>query len=98
MNVVRSLFTLFYFNISTGLARDRGIMNSNSGLSFDQAISKVLVLFPGSTVVVDANIVDDNRCATDRLKDEGVYEDYLAWSNPHRLNPKYARRRGPCQG
>jgi len=98
MNVVRRLFTLFCLKISTRLARDRGIMSSDSGLSLDQAISEVLVLFPGSTVVIDANIVDDSRCATDRLKDEGVYEDYLSWSNPHRLNPKYVRRRGPWQG
>jgi hypothetical protein len=73
-------------------------MNSDSGLSLDQAISEVLVLFPGSTVIVDANIVDDSRCATDRLKDEGVYEDYLAWSNHHRLKSRYARRRGPWEG
>jgi len=73
-------------------------MNSGNGLSLDQAISEVLVLFPGSTVVVDANVVDDSRCATDRLKDEGVYEDYVAWSNPHWLNGKFARRRGPWQG
>ncbi len=86
MNVVRRLFTLFYFNISTGLARDWGIMNSDNGLSLDQAISEVLDLFHGSTVVVEANIVDDRRCATDRLKDEGVYDDYVAWSNPHWLN------------
>lgn len=98
MDVWGRLFTLFYLKITTRLTRDRGIMNSDNGFSLDQAISEVLVLFPGSTVVVGANIVDDSRCATDRLKDEGVYKDYLAWSNPHRLNPKYARRRGPCQG
>jgi len=73
-------------------------MNSDNGLSLEQAISEVLALFPGSTVVVDANAVDDSRCATNRLKEEGVYEDYIAWSNSHRLNPKYARRRNPWQG
>jgi len=73
-------------------------MNLDNGLSLDQAISEVLVLFHGSTVVVDGNIVDDSRCVTDRLKEEGVYEDYLAWSNPHWLNPRFARRRGPWQG
>ena len=73
-------------------------MKSDSGLSLDQAISEVLALFPGSTVVIDGRIVDDGRSITDRLKEEGVYEDYVAWSNPHWLNPKYARRREPCQG
>ena len=73
-------------------------MNSDNGLSLEQATSEVLALFPGSTVVVDANIVDDSRCATDRLKDEGVYEDYVAWSNAHWLNSRYTRRRGPWQG
>jgi hypothetical protein len=73
-------------------------MNSDNGLSLDQAISEILVLFPGSTVVIDADMVDDGRSVTDRLKDEGVYEDYLAWSNPHWFNRKFARRRGPWQG
>jgi hypothetical protein len=65
--------------------------------SLDQGISEVLVLFPGSTVIVDANVVDDGGSARDRLKEEGVYEDYLRWSNPHSVKPKYARRRGRCQ-
>jgi hypothetical protein len=97
MNVLRRLFALFYLKVSTGLARDRGIMNSDSDLSLDQVISEVLALFRGSTVIVDARIVDDGRSATDPLKDEGVYEDYLAWSNAHIVKRKYARRRGPCQ-
>jgi hypothetical protein len=95
MNVVRRLFTLFYFNFSTRLARDREVMKSNSGLSLDQAIYEILVLFPGSIVIIDANIVDDGSSVTDRLKEEGVYEDYIAWSNPHWLNRMFARRRGP---
>lgn len=69
----------------------------NSDLSLDQAVSEVLALFRGSTVVVGANVADDGRSATDRLKTEGVYEDYLMWSNPHSLKRMYARRRGPCQ-
>ena len=63
-------------------------MNSDDGLSLDEAISQVLALFPGSTVV------DDSRSVVDRLKEEGVYDEYKAWSaeNSGKIKIGFRRR------
>lgn len=66
----------------------------NTYASLGEAISKILTLFPGSTVV------SDSRSVVDGLKDEGVCEKYKGWSagNPQRFEIGFRRRLALLKG
>ena len=59
----------------------------NTDLSLDQVISE-------DRLNAWFKVVSDSRSVIDRLKDEGVYEEYKAWSakNPQRFEPGWRRR------
>ncbi|MGA2463580.1 MAG: hypothetical protein ABSH06_04415 [Thermodesulfobacteriota bacterium] len=79
-------------DVKDSLASPAGSFNTDASL--DQGISEVVALLPGSPVV------SDSRSVIDRLKDEGVYEEYKAWyaKNPQNFEPGWRRRLALLRG